>query len=533
MSKAGKKSNSFLFYISLLKKRLLILSKSRIDFLLLISGVTLTLYNLILSTYHIFVGDMYFNTDIARDFLLIEDMLNKSYLPLIGPRAGGITGTFFGPLWLYMNAPFFVLGNGNPIFVSIFWYFLVLLSVVITIWVAYKIFGWEAAIVSGAIFSFYSTNFVLGFTQSFLSVILSPIIFYLLFKFWQSQSLSKLLLLIFLNGLLLQFQPAFGIILLLINTIFIVYLLYKTKKFHYLISYVILAIPLSTYIVFELRHNFLEIRSLINFLFAKHQASASLNIASVLQNRFGGFMGRLNLLESPIIWIGLFFVVLNIYIFIKAYFLPKDSKKRLFLLTFYFTYFLFWIVTFLFKGTIWDFYSLGFLPIAVIAFSSLYLLVNKKVFLILFFIMLIYFVNTNLNYFNSLRNFSINDSSSWLLNKKVSKYIFENAGTNFGYFVYSPDQFGYSGKYAMTYMQRQYPNKKSVLCQKEKETYLIYFPSLGAKDGLYWRINNVKISGNPIGTYIFGPIKVEKYILSDNQIKMSIDPNLICNLQFR
>ncbi len=505
---------------------------SKSDVIVFLFSAALGLYSLLLSLYYSIFGDKYFNTDIARHFLLVEDAVNKSYLPLIGARSGGIPGTFFGPLWIYLNIPVFQFFNGNPAAIMSFWYILVLLTVILTALLAYKVFGWQSALVSGAIFLYYGVNFSMGFTSSFLSVILSPVIFYLIYRFWQDKRLSQLLLLIFFNGLMLQFQPAFGIILLAMNTVCIIYLLFKFKKLHYLLSYLVLVIPLATYIVFELRHNFLEISSLLKFLFQNQPHASSINFVSLVLNRFGGFMGRLNLLENPSVWIGWAFIVLNIYIFIKAYLMPKNDKKRLFLLIFYCFYFAFWIITLFFRGWVWDPYSLGFLPIAVVAFSTLYHF-NRKVFLVVFALMFLYFMNSNLKYPSSEQNFSRYDSSSWKRNEKVAESIFTNAGNNFGYFVFSPDEFGYTGKYAMDFVQRQFPEKKAVLCQKEKETYIIYFPSLGANDWLYWKNNKVHINVSPVETMGLGPIKVEKYLLSQAQTKIAVDPNLICNLQFR
>ncbi len=76
-------------------------------------------------------GDIIFHTDIARDFLLMEDVVKNKPITLIGPRSGGIPGVFHGPLWTYLNLPSFIIGGGNPAIVSWFWVILYLINLLI------------------------------------------------------------------------------------------------------------------------------------------------------------------------------------------------------------------------------------------------------------------------------------------------------------------------------------------------------------------------------------------------------------------
>src|ERR1700704_37205 len=87
------------------------------------------LFGIYLFSLHLLLGDLLFHTDIARDFLLIQDIAVNNKLTLIGPRAGGIPGVFFGPIWLYLNLPAFIIGNGNPLAVGYFWLLLFLFGV--------------------------------------------------------------------------------------------------------------------------------------------------------------------------------------------------------------------------------------------------------------------------------------------------------------------------------------------------------------------------------------------------------------------
>ena len=93
-----------------------------------------------LSSWLIFKGDVYFNEDIARDLLLIEDIATNHHITLIGPRTLAVGGLFHGPLWLYVNLPAYLIGHGNPIFMSEFWIFLYVLYIAIVYYIARKLF---------------------------------------------------------------------------------------------------------------------------------------------------------------------------------------------------------------------------------------------------------------------------------------------------------------------------------------------------------------------------------------------------------
>ena len=90
----------------------------------------------VISAWYILHNTIIFHTDIARDFLLIEDIVKNKPLTLIGPRSGGIPGVFHGPLWLYLNVPAFLFGGGNPVIVGWFWLGLSLVN----LFIVYKVF---------------------------------------------------------------------------------------------------------------------------------------------------------------------------------------------------------------------------------------------------------------------------------------------------------------------------------------------------------------------------------------------------------
>src|SRR3989338_3294329 len=101
--------------------------------------IILILFNIILASRWILDGNIFFHTDIARDFLLLEDLADNKNLTLIGPRSGAIPGLFHGPLWLYLNLSAFFLGGRNPVVVGWFWVLLYILSIGITYYVGKRL----------------------------------------------------------------------------------------------------------------------------------------------------------------------------------------------------------------------------------------------------------------------------------------------------------------------------------------------------------------------------------------------------------
>src|ERR1035437_1972631 len=117
------------------------------------------LFSLYLCAYPVLHNDLGYNTDIARDFLILQDAVNNHKLPLIGPRTGGIDGLFHGPLWPWINLPVFVLSNGNPVVTGYFWIFLIACSVFTTYYVGRKVFNELVGLLSALIISLMSVQY--------------------------------------------------------------------------------------------------------------------------------------------------------------------------------------------------------------------------------------------------------------------------------------------------------------------------------------------------------------------------------------
>lgn len=481
-----------------------------------------------------FHGDIVFHTDIARDFLLMEDVVKNKPIILIGPRSGGIPGVFHGPLWTYLNLPAYLIGGGSPAVVGWFWVILYLLSLVVIFKVAKRIINEEAAWMSTAIVAVTTAFSTPGLFNPYGAVILSPLFLYFLYRYFLKFKVRDLLIALFTLGLIIQFQIAFGGPILALAAPLIFLIILKKKKYKHLAAFLILLIPLSTYILFDLKNHFLQIRSLVDYMKGK-EYSGVLKITGLklFQLRLHGmifenswFIAKNNLLAV----IG-FFGTIGYGLYRSR----KERKIQLLLVLIIYFYIGYWALTLMYSGTVWSYYYWPFLPILAIALvvSGKYL--NKILFLLLFLFLLSF--NLTLEYKSNAKSeaYYRNDASSWLFQKNLAETIFKDAPKEFGYYIYTADQFGYSPRFAMDYVQDKYKQKKAAVYIKKPVTYLIiaknYDPS---NNHDWWRANRVNIAKKPVKIFTFkNNFVVEKYELTPEELKVPSDQNLIHTLIFR
>lgn len=141
-----------------------------------------------------------------------------------------------------------------------------------------------------------------------------------------------------------------------------------------------------------------------------------------------------------------------------------------------------------------------------------------------------------------IKNFELNVDErgidSWALNKRVAEVIYEDAGQDFGYYIYTPYLWVYKQWYAMDYTQRDYKNIISHPFTKQKLTYLIIVddnPNIFKNaDGNGWKITHIKINKKPESIRQFSSeVEIQKYHLTDEEMKVSANPYLLNSTFFR
>lgn len=257
-----------------------------------------------------FRSDIYFFSDIARDFLLVEEVAFRHDIALIGARAS-IPGVFHGPAWTYLHVPLAVLSEGNPMAVHTFWFFLVLSSVILATVVAQRWFGhfaaWLVAVLlflrlplqSSALLNPFGATFgVIGLFWSWIE--------YTRYQNWRWLAAAFLCV-----GITIQFQMALGGPLLLLLAGAAAWKIVKTRQWKHVLSTVFLALPLSTFALFELKHGFPQVRGVLAFV-SGAEDHGKMALFDLLQNRAIGVVTGHGLLEqlppAALALIGLFFL---------------------------------------------------------------------------------------------------------------------------------------------------------------------------------------------------------------------------------
>lgn len=480
------------------------------------------------SVYSFFTGGIFFHTDIARDFLLFDDIVTNRHLALIGPRSGGISGVFHGPAWLYLNIPAFIIGQGNPWVVGTFWLLLVLISMFIVWRIGYALFDKTTALWAASLYSLYAITYTRNLFNPFGAVLLFAPFFYCIYTYLRTSKGILLGISLFLLGMIIQFQIAFGGPILVLTLIMTLRHIVRSKQYVHLFYFFALLIPLSTYVLFELRHDFLQTRSVLAYI------RASQNDPLIPWYTFPLARTK-NILESiqlfPYWWAN------SIAILIGCVLLQNKKitrGKNIFLLFLYF-FVGYWFITLFYKGTIWQYYFWPFFPVLIILTVELLRYVTKFQRILLYSVL---GIGTCFIQFRLLQGAKMQtDASSWIFQEKIAHTVFEDAPEEFGYFVFTPDLFGYSPRYALIYENRLYPKKQAFSFTKKRVTYLIVAPPPSDRlflDGTWWKNKQVKINKEPAKVFRYkNGFRVEKYILSPKEQMQTSDPNLIQSLIFR
>jgi len=498
--------------------------------------ILLIFFFVVLSSWQMIKGSIIFHTDIARDFLLMEDMLISKKPVLIGPRSGGIPGVFHGPLWLYINLPAYIIGQGNPVFVGWFWVILFCLSLYSVYWVGKKLISKDVGLTAALFVAISTSGSISSLFNPFGAVIFSPLFLLFFVSYVRKHKVMDLLLCLFTLGIIIQFQMAFGVPLLILVSIPLFAMMIKNRKYLHILAFSILLIPLSTFILFDLRHQFLQTKSVLNYIRGvENMGKLKLDpLIFVFVRTKEMMLNGIGMFTGGNLFISIFVLFLVLFFCFNALRKKQHKIKDVVLITAYF-YIGYWIITLVFKGTIWGYYYWPFLPIIAIFLASLFIY-QRNIYLMYLFIVITVAINGLflVRPILSEKNNYVR-TGSWLFYFSQAKTIYEDARGDFGYYIYTADQFGYSSRYAMNYGQRLYLKNKAFPYEKKQTIYLIIFPSTNPfTNERWWKKNQVKIDRNPDKVFKFSDGSyIEKYALTVQEQKVQSDQNLINNLIFR
>lgn len=488
------------------------------------------------NVFYLWRGDLYYHTDIARDFLILDEMVSERKLSLIGARTS-IAGVFHGPAWYYLNLPVFFLSGGNPLATGWFWLALALAAGIAFYFCAQKIANKKTALLAIALLASLKIALPVGLMQSGGAFFISFIYFFLLWWYTQKQRWWQLALAAFTAGLLIQFQMAFGGPILVVTGVYSLYQILKNKKYWHLLSWLAILLPLSTFLLFDWRHDFLQLNSIINYFTSSSNGGADFSLAAYLQQRLTALIDCFALVTPDNNWLRIPSSLLTLAFLIWAGFLVRYDKKSV--RSAYSLSMLmiagFWLVTLPFKGPLWDFYYDNLLPLIVFWVAYVVIIKNDwwwKALLLLAIIC---------NFYAEWRWIAIythdgveNHEIFWSFYDRLASDIYQSAqGQEFSHYVYTPNLYAYQAKYALRYWANQH-QQPYLVNQKEPLTFLVIGGSQHADFTEKWQIEDVKIAraADEEWSYASG-YRVKKYLLTEEEMKIEDNPFLIENLEFR
>ena len=203
-----------------------------------------------------------FEWDQEDDALKVMEMINLHKPRLIGPRVANDNSFFVGPYHYYFLLPFYLLTNGDPVAGAYAAITVGIVTCLIAYFISNSIFGSPSGFIAGLIFAI--TPSLASWNVMYASIY-SLLIFYFCLQLIQSRQSHFFYLSIFFLSLAANTHlvPASLIIPVAFS---ILASGYRPKLKNILIGFILFIIPFFPLIVFDFRHQFLNITKLIGFV---------------------------------------------------------------------------------------------------------------------------------------------------------------------------------------------------------------------------------------------------------------------------
>ena len=249
--------------------------------------------------YHI-MDYMTFLGDEGRDVLIVYKILHGD-LTLLGPTAS-VGGFFLGPIYYYFMAPFLWLFNYNPVGPAI----MVALFGIATVWLIYKVgkefFGSSVGLIAAGLYAI--SPLVVTYSKSSWNPNLMPffslLTLYLIYKALQKNNIKLLLISGFLFGITMQLHYLALFLGVIISIYILIYkFTYSKNDFfrksigQYVYIFLGFIVGWVPFLAFEVRHGFLNIISIFNFIFHSGDTGGSGRFFEIINNVFFRVFGRL------------------------------------------------------------------------------------------------------------------------------------------------------------------------------------------------------------------------------------------------
>jgi len=402
-----------------------------------------------------------FTYDIGRDLLVVSGMVHHFTIPLIGPTTG-LPGLFYGPWWYYSLVPAFIVGGGNPQIINLFMALTGIVVIIIGYFVGVKISGKGFGLILASLLSF-SPSLIAASTQIWNPNI-APMYLVLIFLVLLTMINNKkaqgstpkiryLVLLGLLAGLNIDSEVVYGLILSFALSIFLGIFVFKKKIVNYLYFLFGIIIIFSPRIFFELRHDFIMTRSIIN----SNLHGNSLGIFSNIPGQFAkSLMAIIQLWELTI---GMHSLVITVILglgsigIVTFYFKSLSYAHKLLIKYCLITVATYLIALTFFGGDIWGHYLVGVPVIYIFIFATACWLLRKNSRLLPFGVLILVFVlisqfDPYAVYSYYAKPIPYGDASLYRNQEEIVDYVYHEAkGRKFNEIVYTPPVHDYTYQY--------------------------------------------------------------------------------------
>ncbi len=488
--------------------------------------------SLILASWWVINGDITFSSDIARDFLLFAEITQKKIV-LIGPKSS-VEGLFHGPLWIYLNYPAYLLGNGSPVVVGWFWILLCAIFAFACYKVGKSLFDELTGYLFASMTALYMVFHAHGMFNPDGAMFLIPINFAILVKYFEKKDFKLLALYVLISGLIIHFELAIGIPLFALSVILLVFKLIRTKQRAHLLALLLIILPLLNFVAFELKHQFLMLHSVMRYLSPTSGDSVKYSLSNMLSVRSMLLTTNVEILRFDPHLLNSVTGAIFIFFFITQI---KNKKHRNIYFLFLYFYVGYFVTTLINRGPILYFYFYPFFPLVFLIFSSFSTSKYKPLFLLIFGIIYILNIRTALTDISDSRTTIGIHETSWKFLSNMAGKVYSGKEKEFGYFVYTPDIIGYGPKYALLQQQKVRPNKNASYFAKKNITYIVVATPAANNPYLsyeWWRKNRLKIDTTPASVVTLkNGWRIERYNFTDEEVKIPFDAGVDPGLGFR
>lgn len=212
-----------------------------------------------------------FEFDQERDYYIVKEIINGK-LTLIGPRVVSSAGFYLGPWYYYLQLPFFFIMSGNPLYGAAFTASVNLVIYLSLYFVLHRLTSSRLIALAAAILWVSTAN------RSNWNVSFVPL-FFLGFLYLYTRLLKKwtfigLWLLTFTLFLSLNFHPQ----MIFLTPVWLYALIkHRLTLKQFLILSIAVLLPFVPLVIFDLRHDFINIRALLNFLSSSSEKNSAIS----------------------------------------------------------------------------------------------------------------------------------------------------------------------------------------------------------------------------------------------------------------